>query len=170
MGRMYTLRLAPTLLDEAEMEPRPAAAPTTRLGDWDVVPVHAGSRALLVALSDRTDLTIVLPRPDLGDLPEALGIALVPVLRSLGLDDELIGAELDEMTTGLFGAATKKGRLTRAQAQARRAAEWIAAAGPAVDVAALHAMLYAQRASGRDGVTIADRTRAAFDTQHARQQ
>ena len=158
---MYTLRLVPALLEDLDVDEEPSAPATTRLGDWDVVPLDAAGRALLVCVSARTDLTIVLPRPDIADLPEALGIALVPVLRALAIGEDGIAAELDEMTTGIFGTVIAPGRLLRASALSRRVARWIAQAHRRpVDVVGLHAMLCAQTSGRRQ--TIAGRTRAAF--------
>lgn len=160
---MYTLRLVPSLLHDLDVDDQAAPPPTTRLGDWDVVPLEAGGRALLVCVSDRADLPIVLPRPDLADLPEALGIALVPVLRAVGIADDAIGAEIDEMATGMFGAAIERRRLMRVRALARRAGAWVEQAGRSpIDVAALHAMLLAMAGGVRGRGTIAARTRAAF--------
>lgn len=160
---MYTLRLAADLLHDLDVDEEPAVPATTRLGDWDLAPFDTRGRALLVCVSDRTDLTIVLPRPDMADLPEALGIALVPVLRAVGIDEEAIAAELDEMTTGLFGTATSRRRLQRVGSLGRRAAAWIEHADlGVVDVAGLHAMLCALAGGARGAGTIADRTRAAF--------
>jgi len=165
---MYTLRLAPALLHELDVEAQADLAATTRLGDWDVAPCAAVGRSLLVCVSDRSDLPIVLPRPDLGDLPEALGIALVPVLRMLGVDDQAIASELDEMATGLFGMSSDRSRQRRVRTLAQHAATWIQQAQPGpVDVVALHAQLAARRSS-RTTATIAARTRALFGLSAAR--
>lgn len=159
---MYTLRLAPALLRDLDVEPPVPVAATTRLGDWDVVPLEAAGRALLVCASGRTDLTIVVPRPDLADLPEALGIALVPVLRALHVDDTEIAAELDEMATGTFGSLADPSRARRVRTLARRAEAWLERSRrDAIDVAALHGAL-ARARRGRGAGSIADHTRAAF--------
>lgn len=159
---MYTLRLATALLVDLDVDPPVPVVATTRLGDWDVVPLEAAGRSLLVCVSDRTDLTIVVPRPDLGDLPEALGIALVPVLRTLRVDDAAIAAELDEMSTGTFGSLTDRSRARRVRTLARRAEVWLERSSrDAVDVAGLHLALASAR-RGRQSGSIADHTRAAF--------
>lgn len=159
---MYTLRLTTALLLDLDVDPPVPAVATTRLGDWDVVPLEAAGRTLLVCVSGRTDLTIVLPRPDLADLPEALGIALVPVLRTLHVDDAAIAAELDEMATGTFGSLTDPSRARRVRTLARRAEAWLEwGRHDAADVAALHHAL-ARARRGREAGSIADHTRAAF--------
>ena len=159
---MYTLRLATALVRDVDVDPGLPVVATTRLGDWDVAPFEAAGRPLLACVSDRSDLAIVMPRPDPADLPEALGIALVPVLRALGVSDEAIAAELDEMASGTFGRLTDPARRRHLRTVARRAAGWIETGGRnTVDVPALHARL-ARRRRGREAGTIADHTRRAF--------
>lgn len=162
---MYTLRLTRALLgtDRDDPDDEPDVAATTRLGDWHVGPLDVGGRSLLVCASDTTGLTVVLPRPDLTDLPEHLGVALVPVLRALGVPDRAIAAEIDEMATGRVGVSHSVAARAWLRAQARRVARALEAAGAGpVDVAALHASL-ATRVNGKPGApTVGELTVARF--------
>jgi len=94
---MYTLRLTRTLLDQfdpADPEDDPGeVSPTTRLGDWYVMPIDAGGRHLLLCTSEKSLLSVVFPADHLDELPEQLATALVGVLHRLGASRESIVAE-----------------------------------------------------------------------------
>jgi hypothetical protein len=160
---VYTLRLSPALLDEFEVpvagDDAPDASPTTRLGDWYVMPLPAGRRSLVLCSSSLSRLTIVMPRPDPPDLPEQLGVALVPVLRALHVPDDAIVAELDQMAAGRIGPTRSRALLAAMRGQARRAATFIAGAGTGqVDVEGLHRLLWSGRSTVRGHATIGELT------------
>ena len=160
---MYTLRLTRALLHQFEPsgvgEHETEAAPTTRLGDWYVMPLQAGRRSLVLCTSSLSRLTIVMPRPGLPDLPEQLGVALVPVLRALHVPDEAIVAELDQMATGRIGTTRSRALLTAMRGQAQRATTFLAGAGTGqVDVEGLHRLLWSRRSTVPGHATIGELT------------
>jgi hypothetical protein len=163
---VYTLRLTRSLLAQfrvSDDDGRCDAPPTTRLGDWYVMPLQAGRRSLVLCTSSRSGLTIVMPRPDLTDLPEQLGITLVPLLRALAVPEEAIVAELDEMATGRVGPTLDRSLLGTMRAQGARTTAFIAEGGARpVDVTALHRLLLQQRRRATGRSTIGDLTASLF--------
>ena len=109
---MYTIRLPRALLARFEPDDSgdvdPDEAPTTRLGDWYVMPLEVGRHQLLLCTSEHSLLSVVLPADRLGELPEHLVTALVGVLHRLGVPRDAIAAEIDEMTTGGIGPARNR--------------------------------------------------------------
>jgi hypothetical protein len=151
---VYTLHLTRALLDQfdpADPEDDPGeVAPTTRLGDWFVMPMDAGGRHLLLCTSDKSLLSVVFPADHLDELPEQLVTALVGVLHRLGAPRESIVAEVDAMTIGRVGPARRGSTLGAMRGLATRARRWLMARPGDVDVAALYGdlALYRNRALG----------------------
>jgi hypothetical protein len=151
---VYALHLTRALLeqfDPADPEDDPGKVrPTTRLGDWYVMPIDAGGRHLLLCTSEKSLLSVVLPADHLDELPEQLVTALVGVLHRLGAPRESIVAEVDAMTSGRVGPARSGSTLGAMRGLAARVGRWLAATPGEVDVAALYGdlALYRNRALG----------------------
>jgi hypothetical protein len=155
---MYTLRFTRPLLGLVTDpdEPLPAeVAPTTRLGDWYVVPLEATGRDLLLCTSERSRLSVVLPASDFEELPENLAIALVGVLHRLGLPKAVIAREIDAMTSGDVGVARDRALLTAMRTIGSRARTFIESAEDGIDVAALYEHLAQHPTRGAGGQTAA---------------
>jgi hypothetical protein len=162
LGRfVYTLRLTRALLDRfdpAQPGDDPEdVTPTTRLGDWYVMPVAVCRRHLLLCTSERSLLSVVLPADDLAELPERLVTALVGVLHRLGAPQAAIVAEVDAMTSGGVGAARNRSTLGAMRGLAARTRTWLAGTRGDVDVAALYADLATYRSRVLDGHPASER-------------
>lgn len=151
---MFTLRLTRALLaqfepDEGE-EPAADVDPTTKLGDWYVMPFEVGHRSLLLCTSEKSLLSIVLPADRLADLPEQLVTALVGVLHRLGAPRQAIVDEVDAMTSGGVGPARNRMTLGAMRGLAARAAAFLERSDD-IDAAALYTELgaYRSRALGK---------------------
>jgi hypothetical protein len=151
---VYTLHLTRALLeqfDPADPEDDPGKVrPTTRLGDWYVMPIDAGGRHLLLCTSEKSLLSVVFPADHLDELPEQLVTALVGVLHRLGAPRESIVAEVDAMTTGRVGPARRGSNLGAMRGLSARVRRWLSATPGEVDVAALYGdlALYSNRGLG----------------------
>lgn len=148
---MVTLRLTRALLMQFEPDDEEPAdvEPTTRLGDWYVMPMEIGHRSLLLCASEKSLLAVVLPADRLADLPEHLVTALVGVLHRLGVSKQAIVDEVDAMTSGGIGPARHRATLNAMRGLAARAAAFLERTED-VDVAALYTELggYRSRALG----------------------
>lgn len=158
---MYTLRLTRGLLDQFDPaqpgdEPE-EAPPTTRLGDWYVMPLDVGTRHLILCTSERSLLSVVLPADDLAELPERLVTALVGVLHRLGVPKDAVVAEVDAMTTGGVGAARNRSTLGAMRGLAARVIAFLDGNRGDVDVAALYADLGTYRSRALGGHSAVDR-------------
>lgn len=142
---MYTIRLTRVLLEQFDADDAENASadvpPTTRLGDWYVVPLDVGARRLLLCTSEHSLLSVVLPADQLGDLPEQLVTALVGVLHRLGAPKQAIVDEVDAMTSGGVGPARSRAILGAMRGVSTRAAAFLRATRGDVDVAALYTHL-----------------------------
>jgi hypothetical protein len=147
---MYTLRLTRSLLAHVERHDATdvTAPPTTRLGDWYVAPFSSGGRELLMCTSERCGLSVVLPADRLDDLPTQLVVALVPVLRALGVPSDAIATEVEEMAEGEIGPTRSRSVPAAMRAVVREAQAVLAGADEGrVDVAGLHRRLAAHRSA-----------------------
>jgi len=151
---VYTLRLTRTLLDQfdpADPEDDPGeVSPTTRLGDWYVMPIDAGGRHLLLCTSEKSLLSVVFPADHLDELPEQLVTALVGIFHRLGASRESIVAEVDAMTSGRVGPARSRATLGAMRGVSSRLRRHLSATRGEVDVAALYGdlALYRSRTPG----------------------
>ena len=160
---MYTIRLTRTLLAQFaadDDEPAGDVEPTTRLGDWYVMPKEIGDRSLLLCTSEKSLLSIVLPAERLADLPEHLVTALVGVLHRLGAPKQAIVDEVDAMTSGGVGPAVNRATLGAMRGLAARAETFLERSGDDLDVAALYAELGAYRSRAHGGQTASERALA----------
>lgn len=89
---MITLHCTAKLLATLKVDPVPAAAPSSRLGNWYAGPI-AGPRSPIVCVSERTYLPVVVERCSARDLPRALADALAALLGALDFPKELIEQE-----------------------------------------------------------------------------
>jgi hypothetical protein len=160
---MYTIRLTRPLLAQFaadDDEPASDVEPTTRLGDWYVMPKDIGHRSLLLCTSEKSLLSIVLPADRLADLPEQLVTALVGVLHRLGVPKQAIVDEVDAMTSGGVGPAVNRSTLGAMRGLAARAEAFLERSGDDLDVAALYEELGAYRTRADGGQTASERALA----------
>jgi len=90
---------------------RPSAAsePTTRLGNWYVHLVRLGPRQLVLATSERSLLTVILPARDLRATIEGnLRIAVAQLLSAMNIPMEVVSRELAQMQPALIAPATNR--------------------------------------------------------------
>jgi len=86
--------------------PRPS---TSILGDWYVSLHHFGKHQVVMATSERSLLSVVLPARELRKtLEESLRTGLHEVLLALRVDSALIQRELKEMETMGYSSATNR--------------------------------------------------------------
>jgi hypothetical protein len=90
--------------------PWPATVePTTALGHWYLHLARLGREQLVLATSERSLLTVVLPARGLRDgLPDRLRAAVGALLRRLDLPESAVRRELDQMADVCFAPATNR--------------------------------------------------------------
>ncbi len=101
---MCTLRLQNALVKAGQPWRRgnaPAATGPGRLGNWAATLVDEG-RAMVVAVNEKTCLTLVLPLAPAKDLPKRLAAALRQALRRRNLRDRRITVECEELAGAPF--------------------------------------------------------------------
>ncbi len=90
---------------------RPSAAsePTTRLGNWYVHLVRLGHGQLVLATSERSLLTVILPARGLRATIEGeLRIAVAQLLSALNIPMDIVNRELAQMQPMLIAPATNR--------------------------------------------------------------
>jgi hypothetical protein len=90
---------------------RPSAAsePTTRLGNWYVHLVRHGPRQLVLATSERSLLTVILPAHELRATIEGnLRIAVQQLLSAMNIPMDIVNRELAQMQPVLIAPATNR--------------------------------------------------------------
>lgn len=98
---MYTLRCTQKLLRAGVRETTGLAEPaTTALGDWYANVLFSRPQRLVVCVSEVTRLPVVLPASPAATLPERLPRGLAEVLLQIGVPQEAIRAELEQMQAG----------------------------------------------------------------------
>ena len=76
---------------------RTSGRATTRLGDWFATLVQVGHQHFILLVAERTRMPVVVRAKDAKRLGTHLTEALPAVLRALGVGDDAINNELDEM-------------------------------------------------------------------------
>lgn len=90
-------------------EPPTPLEPTTRLGNWYINLVHFGHQQLVLATSERSLLTVILPVRGLRETLEGnLRTAVGQLLPALGIPAEIVSRELAEMTPAVVAPATNR--------------------------------------------------------------
>ena len=90
---------------------RPSAAsePTTRLGNWYVHLVRLVTRQLILATSERSLLTVILPARELRATIEGnLRIAAGQLLSAKNIPMDIVNRELAQMQPALIAPATNR--------------------------------------------------------------
>ncbi len=90
---------------------RPSAAsePTTRLGNWYVHLVRLGPRQHVLATSERSLLTVILPARELRATIEGnFRIAVQQLLSALNIPMDIVNRELAQMQPALIAPATNR--------------------------------------------------------------
>jgi hypothetical protein len=83
--------------------------PSTRLGNWYVHLVQFGHLQLVLATSERSLLTVILPARGLREtIEQNLHTAVGQLLWALGLPPDSVNRELEAMTPVTFAAATNR--------------------------------------------------------------
>lgn len=89
--------------------PPAASEPTTRLGNWYVHLVRIGRRQHVVATSERSLLTVILPARELRSTIEGnLRIAVEQLLSALTIPMDIVNRELAQMQQVLIAPATNR--------------------------------------------------------------
>ena len=108
---MITLRCTRALRKRLRLPERLPDTPpaTTALGNWYVHLLRFGHNQLVIATSERSLLTVLLPAKDLRTtlLPN-LQAALRALLEGLWVAADLIDREIEAMTAANFGCATNR--------------------------------------------------------------
>jgi hypothetical protein len=83
--------------------------PTSRLGNWYVHLLRLGPRQYILATSERSLLSVVLPARMLRDaLEENLRIAVRQLLMALDIPEQIVHTELAEMQSASIAPATNR--------------------------------------------------------------
>jgi hypothetical protein len=83
--------------------------PSTRLGNWYVHLVQFGRLQLVLATSERSLLTVILPARGLREaIEENLRASVGQLLWALGIPADAVNHELEAMTPVTFAAATNR--------------------------------------------------------------
>jgi hypothetical protein len=90
-------------------EPFAPLEPTTRLGNWYVNLVNFGRQQLVLATSERSLLTVILPAHGLRETLEGnLKTAVGQLLTALGIPADIVSRELAEMTPSVVAPAANR--------------------------------------------------------------
>lgn len=100
---MYTLRCTRRLLARVRAPLVEHTPPTTRLGDWYANLVHIGRMQLVIAVSERTQLPLVVEAAPIAALDVRRRTSLGEVLSALGIARASIDAECAEMAEITYG-------------------------------------------------------------------
>jgi hypothetical protein len=86
-----------------------SSPPTTALGDWYVNLVRFGRQQVVIATSERSLLTVLLPARDLRQsLVPNLQWAVQQLLTALGIPPETVHREIAEMQPAAFASAANR--------------------------------------------------------------
>jgi hypothetical protein len=85
-----------------EPDPSPSA---NRLGEWAMALAKTPGRELVAFVNARTFLLVVCPPAEIGDLLMVFKARLAGLLEEIGVLEEEVEGELDEMVTMAFAAA-----------------------------------------------------------------
>lgn len=106
---MVTLRCTQKLRDALRLpKSLKAPPPTTKLGDWYAHYLHLRPQHLIIAVSDRSLLTVLLPVRTLDTLTPRFRQAVREVLEEIGAPAVAIEAELREMDQLAFGPTASR--------------------------------------------------------------
>lgn len=105
---MFTIRATRKLLKRGADIAATQEPPTTVLGDWYANLVIAKPRHLVVAVSERTMLAVVVPAKDVLRLPQRVALAAREVLQAIGVPDDQVQAEFDQMQRAAFGKTASR--------------------------------------------------------------
>lgn len=97
---MVVLRCTTRLL--SQLKSPPIAKPpksTTRLGDWYAHLLILRPARLIICVSERTLLPVIIPAKEISKFPERLTAAVGDALRQMGIADQLVDSELEQMTS-----------------------------------------------------------------------
>jgi Domain of unknown function (DUF6933) len=75
----------------------------TALGDWYVNRIALDRQPLLLLVSSRSRLSLLAPARDVKTLPSRIGGMVRARLKRLGIDEQLIRAEIEAMNVALVG-------------------------------------------------------------------
>jgi|ERR1022692_1885161 hypothetical protein len=108
---MITLCCSHKIRQRLGLSARPPtpSEPSTRLGNWYVHLVQFGRLQLVLATSERSLLTVVLPARRLREtIVENLQVSVGQLLWALGIPADAVNRELEAMTPVTFVAATNR--------------------------------------------------------------
>ncbi len=106
---MVVLRCTSRLL--SHLKSPPIASPsksTTRLGDWYAHLLILRPARLIICVSERTLLPVIIPAKEIGKFPERLNAAVGDALRQMGIANDLVSAELEQMKSSVFSKTTSR--------------------------------------------------------------
>jgi Domain of unknown function (DUF6933) len=108
--RMLTLRCTRSIRTRLRLADLPESPPSTGvLGDWYVHLIRSGHNQFVLATSERSLLTVLLPAKELREkLTPNLKAALRALLESFGVSREAIDREIAAMAPVTFGRATNR--------------------------------------------------------------
>lgn len=90
-------------------EPPAPLEPTTRLGNWYVNLVHFGRQQLVLATSERSLLTVILPARGLREtLADNLRTAVGQLLVAMDIPEDIVRRELVEMRAAVVAPAINR--------------------------------------------------------------
>lgn len=108
---MITLRCTQKVCKRLKLAATPPdiSPPTTALGDWYVNLVRFGRQQVVMATSERSLLTVLLPARDLRQsLVPNLQWAVQQLLTVLGIPPETVSREIAEMQPAAFASAVNR--------------------------------------------------------------
>ncbi len=108
---MITLRCTQKVRKRLRLAATPpgSSPPTTALGDWYVNLVRFGRQQIVMATSERSLLTVLLPARDLRQsLVPNLQLAVQQLITVLGIPRETVRREIAEMQPAAFASAVNR--------------------------------------------------------------
>jgi hypothetical protein len=108
---LVLLRCTAKLLKRLKLDKEPLKDPgpsTTALGDWYANIIYMGRQPLILAVSERSLLSLLMPARDLDHLPGHLTRTLIEKLQRMGVPETTISQEVSKMDPVIYAKTANR--------------------------------------------------------------
>ena len=108
---MLALRCTAKLLKRLKLDKEPLEDPgpsTTALGDWYANVIYMGRQPMVLAVSERSLLSLLMPARDLDQLPGRLIRTLLEKLKRMGVPETTIRQEVSKMDPVIYAKTASR--------------------------------------------------------------
>lgn len=106
---MFIIRPTASLAARMKIKRSPSELKSsTCLGDWYAMDITMGRRQLILCVSENTRLAVVMKAAPYADFPIRFPLALIEVLKAIGVSDKCIQEELEKMKYCVMGKAINR--------------------------------------------------------------